>query len=61
MDPTHFTSLTVVNDILAKHTGQSIKKIEKDTDRDNFLDAAAAVKYGLVDDILNKRDLNNGK
>ena len=52
---------TVVNDILAKHTGQSIKKIEKDTDRDNFLDAAAAVKYGLVDNILNKRDSKNGK
>ena len=36
-------------------------KSEKDTDRDNFLDAAAAVKYGLVDNILNKRDQKNGK
>ena len=51
----------VVNDILAKHTGQSIKKIEKDTDRDNFLDAPAAVKYGIVDNILEQRDSKNGK
>ena len=51
----------VVNDILAKHTGQTLKKIEKDTDRDNFLDAPAAVKYGIVDSILESRDLKNGK
>ena len=51
----------VVNDILAKHTGQSIKKIEKDTDRDNFLDAPTAVKYGIVDNILEQRDSKNGK
>jgi len=51
----------VVNDILAKHTGQSIKKIEKDTDRDNFLDAPTAVKYGIVDNILQQRDSKNGK
>ena len=51
----------VVNDILAKHTGQSIKKIEKDTDRDNFLDASSAIKYGLVDSVLNRRDKSNAK
>src|SRR6056300_1141938 len=51
----------VVNEILAKHTGQTIKKIEKDTDRDNFLDANAAIKYGIVDNILEKRDSKNGK
>ena len=51
----------VVNEILAKHTGQTIKKIEKDTDRDNFLDAPAAIKYGIVDSILNKRDKPNAK
>ena len=45
----------VVNEILAKHTNQSIKVIEKDTDRDNFLDAKSAVKYGLVDKILEQR------
>ena len=41
-----------LNEILAKHTGQSIKTIEKDTDRDNFMSAEEAVKYGLVDKII---------
>jgi ATP-dependent Clp protease, protease subunit len=43
----------VLNGILAKHTGQSMKIIEKDTDRDNFLSADEACKYGLVDKVLN--------
>ena len=51
----------VVNEVLAKHTGQTIKKIEKDTDRDNFLDANAAIKYGIVDKVLNERDQIDGK
>jgi ATP-dependent Clp protease protease subunit len=51
----------VVNNILAKHTGQTLKKIEKDTDRDNFLDAEASVQYGIVDSILNTRDKLNDK
>ena len=51
----------VVNEILAKHTGQTIKKIEKDTDRDNFLDATTAKSYGIVDKILNERGSINGK
>jgi len=46
---------------LAKHTGQTIKKIEKDTDRDNFLDAPAAIKYGIVDGVLNQRDKADAK
>ena len=46
----------IVNEILAKHTGQTIKKIEKDTDRDNFLDADAAKAYGIVDKILEQRN-----
>lgn len=41
-----------LNDILAKHTGQNLKTIEKDTDRDNFMDAETAKKYGLVDKII---------
>ena len=45
----------IVNEILAKHTGQTIKKIEKDTDRDNFLDAKAAKSYGIIDNILEER------
>jgi ATP-dependent Clp protease protease subunit len=51
----------IVNEILAKHTGQTIKKIEKDTDRDNFLDANEAIKYGIVDKVLNERDQIDGK
>ena len=46
----------IVNEILSKHTGQTIKKIEKDTDRDNFLDANAAKTYGIVDKILEQRN-----
>ena len=46
----------IVNEILAKHTGQTIKKIEKDTDRDNFLDAETAKSYGIVDSILKGRN-----
>ncbi|MFU2486891.1 ATP-dependent Clp endopeptidase proteolytic subunit ClpP [Thauera sp. WH-1] len=45
-----------LNGMLAKHTGQSIERIEKDTDRDNFMSAAAAVEYGLVDKVLTSRD-----
>ena len=41
-----------LNAILAKHTGQSIKKIEKDTDRDFFMSAEEAVEYGLIDKII---------
>jgi len=48
----------VMNDILAKHTSKSLKEIEKDTDRDNFMSAKEAVKYGLVDSILNERKID---
>ncbi len=41
-----------LNGILAKHTGQSIERIEEDTDRDIYMDAAQAVGYGLVDKVL---------
>lgn len=41
-----------LNGILAKHTGQSIKVIEKDTDRDNFMTAEQALEYGLVDQVV---------
>jgi ATP-dependent Clp protease protease subunit len=44
-----------LNQMLAHHTGQSVETIERDTDRDNFLSAADAVKYGLVDQVLEKR------
>jgi ATP-dependent Clp protease, protease subunit len=45
-----------LNEILAKHSGQPVKTIEKDTDRDNFLSAEESVKYGLVDAVLTSRD-----
>ncbi len=41
-----------LNKILTKHTGQSIKKIEEDTDRDNFMDPKQALAYGLIDKII---------
>jgi ATP-dependent Clp protease, protease subunit len=44
-----------LNRLLAEHTGQTLEKVSQDTDRDNFLSADAAVEYGLVDAILDKR------
>jgi ATP-dependent Clp protease protease subunit len=41
-----------LNEIMAKHTGQDMKTIERDTDRDNFFGADESVKYGLVDKVL---------
>ncbi|MCB9798925.1 ATP-dependent Clp endopeptidase proteolytic subunit ClpP [Candidatus Nomurabacteria bacterium] len=45
-----------LNKILADHTGQTLKVIEKDTDRDYFMSATEAVKYGLVDSVIKKKD-----
>ena len=45
-----------LNEIMAQHTGQPIERIERDTDRDNFLSAQDAVDYGLIDKVLNKRE-----
>jgi len=44
-----------LNKILALHTGQSVEKIKMDTDRDNFMDGADAIAYGLIDGMLEKR------
>ncbi|MFW5450851.1 MAG: ATP-dependent Clp endopeptidase proteolytic subunit ClpP [Methylophagaceae bacterium] len=44
-----------LNGILAKHTGQDIKKIQKDTDRDNFMSSEQAQEYGLIDSVLDNR------
>ena len=41
-----------LNKILAKHTGQSLDKISKDTDRDFYLDAQEAKEYGLIDEVI---------
>ena len=45
-----------LNEILAKNTGQDIKTIEADTDRDNFMSAAEAKEYGMIDEVLIKSD-----
>ena len=50
-----------VNEILAKHTGKTLKKVEQDTDRDNFLNAKEAKAYGIIDKILESRPTTNGK
>ena len=44
-----------LNQFLAEHTGQSLAKIEKDTDRDYYLDAQGAKEYGLIDEIIKKK------
>jgi len=49
-----------LNKILAKHTGKSVEKIKQDTDRDNFMDSADAIAYGIVDRVLEKRGEING-
>jgi ATP-dependent Clp protease protease subunit len=45
-----------LNQIMAEHTGQPLERIEKDTDRDNFLSAGEAAEYGLIDKVLTRRD-----
>lgn len=44
-----------LNSILMKHTGQTLKKIEKDTDRDLFMNGAQALEYGLIDEVIVNR------
>jgi ATP-dependent Clp protease protease subunit len=43
-----------MNQLLSRHTGQIIKKVEEDTDRDNFMSADEAAKYGLIDKVIKK-------
>lgn len=45
----------ILNDIMAKHTGQPLKKIEKDTDRDFWMSPEEAKEYGIIDTIIEKR------
>ena len=49
-----------LNNILSKNTGQSIKTIERDTNRDNFMSSDKALKYGLVDEIIISKKIKNG-
>jgi len=50
-----------LNEIMAKHTRQTVETIEKDLERDNFMSAEAAVKYGLIDTVLGQRSEMKGK
>jgi len=50
-----------LNEIMAKHTRQSVETMEKDLERDNFMSAEAAVKYGLIDTVLEQRSEMKGK
>lgn len=50
-----------LNKILAENTGQSLRKIEKDTERDFFMSAEEAMKYGLIDKVLKKEKANGRK
>jgi ATP-dependent Clp protease protease subunit len=50
-----------LNEIMAKHTGQTLEQIEKDLERDNFMGAKEAVKYGLIDTVLDKRQAMSSK
>jgi len=45
-----------LNRLLADHTGQDIKTVEEDTDRDNFMSAKEACEYGLVDKVIDKHE-----
>ena len=44
-----------LNNILTKHTGQSLKKVERDTDRDLFLTSKQALEYGIIDEVISSR------
>ena len=44
-----------LNEILSRHSGQKLEKVEKDTERDNFMSAEEAKEYGLIDDVIDKR------
>ena len=46
----------MMNELMAKHTGQTIETIERDTNRDRFLSASESVEYGLVDSVLSQRN-----
>jgi len=51
-----------LNEIMARHTGQNVQQVEQDLERDNFMSSAEAVKYGLIDTVLEQRtELPNDK
>jgi len=50
-----------LNEILAHHTGQTVKQLEKDTDRNFFMSAEESVKYGIIDEVLSRRGTTKKK
>ncbi len=52
---------TQLNEIFAYHTGQSVEKIAQDTERDNFMDPQQALEYGLVDTVLDNRNVDSSE
>ena len=46
-----------LNEIMASHTGQSIEQIDRDTERDFFMSGQQAKEYGLIDDVISKREV----
>ena len=50
-----------LNTILSKHTGKSIKKVQADTERDNFMSAVEAAQYGIIDKVLTSREELSGE
>ena len=47
---------TTLNELLAKHTGQPLEKIKKDTERDYYMSAQQACEYGLIDKVISSAD-----
>ena len=52
---------TMLNELMAQHTGQKIEKIKKDTERDNFMSAQEALEYGLIDRIITRDETEKDK
>ncbi len=50
-----------LNNILVKHTGQPLDRIEADTERDYFMSGEEATKYGIVDKVISRRELSGGE
>jgi ATP-dependent Clp protease, protease subunit len=50
----------LIHNILVKHTGQTLEKIRQDTERDYFMDAGEALRYGIVDRIITEREMGKG-
>jgi ATP-dependent Clp protease protease subunit len=51
----------IINELLAKHSGQTVEKIEKETDRDKYMTAEDARGYGLIDEVLHETDADKDK